>query len=419
MTSRLKRIIRTLRIFLILLAFIAAPTMVMAQEQAAGVPEPKQMQPQPTTPAVAERAPGSGEEQSVTYTIKQGDTLWDIAGATYRDPFLWPLLWQANPSITNPDLIYPDTTIAVPSLAPVERAIQAIEAAAPPVQEKAAPAPKAPEPAPVAAAVPQQEEPVMVPSFFRQRNVESTVPEPEEPASARKILGPEEGPVPIVDKYAMISAGFVSDEDSDDRVIGSLDDAEVGIHGQNIHGYGQDVYISVTSRNDVKVGDLFIVYEPVHIVKHPDTGKRFGKLYKVNGILKVIAAYENNVYTARISLSFDAVMKGNMLAPYQEPALIYPVKVRQVKNISGTVLDVTDRKDLNSQGQVVYLDKGTADGVTPGDWFTVYAWKTNESGVPQYLGDAQVFIVKQRTSTAIIRTNVNEVTIGDRVEYKN
>jgi hypothetical protein len=412
MTNRLKRIIRTMRTVLILLAVIEAPAVVRAQEQATATPEPAQTPAQLTTPTVADRAPAVATEKPGTYTIKPGDTLWDISSALYRDPFLWPLIWQSNPVITNPDLIYPDKTIVIPSLAPVERAIQAAEEAAAPAQEKAAPAP-------VTAAVPQREEPVTVPSFFQQRNVESTVPEPEAPSPGRTIIAPEEGPVPIVDKYVMISAGFVSDEDSNDRVIGSLDDAETGIHGQNIHGYGQDVYVRVTSRGDVKVGDRFLVYEPVYTVAHPVTGKPYGKLYKVNGILKITAAYENNVYTARITLSFDSVMKGNMLAPYQEPALVYPAKEKQAKNISGHILDVPDRKDLNSQWQVVYLDKGTVDGVTPGDWFAVYARKTNESGVPQFLGDAQVFLVKERTSTAIIKTTVNEMTKGDRIEYKN
>jgi LysM repeat protein len=407
MNSRLKRIV------LILLAVIAAPAVVWAQEQAAGVPEPQQTQQQLTTPATTERAPAPATEKPGTYTIKQGDTLWDIASAMYRDPFLWPLIWQANPFITNPDLIYPDKVITIPSLAPVERAIQAAEEAVP-GQEKAAP-----EPAPVIAAVPQREEPVTEPSLFQQRKVESAVPEPEAPSPARKIIAPEEGPVPIVDKYAMISAGFVSDEDSNDRVIGSLDDAAMGIHGQNIHGYGQEVYISVTSRNDVQAGDRFLIYKPVYTVKHPVTKQVYGKLYEVKGILKVSAAYEKNVYTALITLSFDAVMKGDMLAPYQEPALIYPKKEKQVKNITGYILDVPDKKDLSSQIQYIYLDKGTVDGVTQGDRFAIYARKTNESGVPQYLGDAQVFIVKERTSTAVIKTSVSEMTKGDRVEYKN
>lgn len=56
-------------------------------------------------------------EKPANYTIKDGDCLWDIAAMekVYGDPMLWPLLYEANSSrINNPDLIYPDGTIAIP-----------------------------------------------------------------------------------------------------------------------------------------------------------------------------------------------------------------------------------------------------------------------------------------------------------------
>ncbi len=42
-----------------------------------------------------------------TYTVVKGDTLWDISALYLDSPWLWPRLWQVNPEIENPHLIYP------------------------------------------------------------------------------------------------------------------------------------------------------------------------------------------------------------------------------------------------------------------------------------------------------------------------
>ena len=41
------------------------------------------------------------------YVVRRGDTLWAISAKFLSKPWLWPEIWQANPQVRNPHLIYP------------------------------------------------------------------------------------------------------------------------------------------------------------------------------------------------------------------------------------------------------------------------------------------------------------------------
>ena len=88
------------------------PPVIQAPAQAPAAKAPVKRERAPA-PVLSYKVPAVIPKDGAPYTIRWGDTLWDIAEAFYRNPWLYPRIARFN-NIRNPDLIISGTTIRVP-----------------------------------------------------------------------------------------------------------------------------------------------------------------------------------------------------------------------------------------------------------------------------------------------------------------
>lgn len=321
------------------------------------------------------RTQSIAQEPTKEYTIKKGDTLWDISQRELKDSFLWPKLWRENPEIKNPDRIYPDRVLKIPVKTTVEKI--------------------RPEPA----------EKVAVP--------------PEEEKMLERAKVPEEAPkVPLSDKSRLASAGYIA--------TGGIDKSEIidSPDKKTLLGEMDIVYLTLSS--DMKIGDRFTVLRIVKKVIHPKTGAFMGNLVKILGELIIIDINEKTA-TGKIIDSFDYITRGDKLESYAEIEIPYipSDRVSSPVGIKGYIVEVMDKKFSNAQMDIVYLDKGLTDGLNAGDRFKVVA-VGNKTTIPstgreinlpdQIIGEVQILSIQGNSSTALITKSVKDIKRGDVIQ---
>src|SRR4030043_1577788 len=228
------------------------------------------------------------KETEGVYTIKKGDTLWDISAKFLKDPFLWPKLWQRNPYITNPHWIYPGNPVRLSTF------------------EEA-----------------KKEEPPRVVEE-KPREVKEVKPEVAEVKEGKKVEPP-----PVVEKKLegiaekkpveekkvireIRSAGFIAGFDY--KGIGIILDNK---EGKNLMAEGDVLYLAFKKGARLLVGKKNRVFRASDIIRDPGTEKRIGRKYSISGNIEIIDQ-SGNFYTARVLEAFDAIYKGDMIQPYSK-----------------------------------------------------------------------------------------------------
>ncbi len=225
------------------------------------------------------------KEAEGIYTIKKGDTLWDISAKFLKDPFLWPKLWQRNPYITNPHWIYPGNPVRLSTF------------------EEA----KKEEPPKVVEEKPKEVKEVK-PEVVEVKKVEPPpVVEKKPEAVVEKKSVEEKKVIPEIR-----SAGFIGGFDY--RGIGViLDNRE----GKNLMAEGDVLYLAFKTTETISIGNKYTIFRPSDVIRDPATDKKIGRKYSISGNIEIIDQY-GGFYTARVLEAFDAIYRGDMIQPYSK-----------------------------------------------------------------------------------------------------
>jgi hypothetical protein len=313
--------------------------------------------------------------QEGSHMVKEGDTLWDIAGFYYQNPFLWPYIWRANlTKIADPHWIYPEQEFVIP-----------------PSPEEA-----------------MSEMPEELPVYVPEEEV-TMLPKEEPMTQVFSVVEPERR---VFSEEMIHRAGFILDQDMPywGKIVGAEQTQE-----KMISAY-KTVYID--RADNVNVGDELTIYRPGKDISHPKTGKRLGKEIIVLG-KAVIGETGEEGSRCKVMASYDIIRKGDLVTPY-EPILA-PEKVALIpteKEIEGYVVEVKTSRKLTPPHVFAYIDQGEAAGIAVGDVFDVYQERVVAGKkMPDYdIGHVQVISVFNEVSIGLILASREPLAIrrGER-----
>jgi hypothetical protein len=358
---------------------VAAPVWAQEEEEAStgGAPEGSAT----VSPAPAGGSGGKEEAPNASHTVERGDTLWDLSRKYLGSPWYWPKVWSYNPDIANPHWIYPGNNVRFYGA---------------------------------------EEQPTQV-------EVGTEVPEVEEGALVDDDEGvTKTGQIGYRPKNAVTVPimAFVTTKELEQsaQIVGSFAENEMLT-------FPYSVYVDVSKKKSLKVGDSVVIYREGGDVQHPRTGDFIGYLTRIVAEGKVTALdAKKNIATVALGQGNDEVHRGDSVSPAGESFVRTVAPRANDKEIKGATLVKGARRYVVHQSEsfMVILDRGADDGVKLGNTFTFFRSgdtspierhfdpAENDDAFPrEVVGQCMVVDVKSKASSCIVLRAMRELVPGD------
>ena len=258
------------------------------------------------------------------YVVVKGDTLWDISARFLRDPWKWPDVWEMNPQIKNPHLIYPGDVITL-TFRDGKPVLKVERAPAKPPVVKLAPH--------VRVTTLERPVPTVPTDAIEQFLLKAQVISPEESKNSGYILSMEE-----------------------ERLIG---------------GTGNKLYARNIKQH---VGGRFEVVRLGKVYRNPGADKEDVLGYEALHIADVrVDAYGDPSTLTIVKSSREALIGDRLLPAQDEGAINYNfLPSAPDKPVEGKIIALFDAVSRVGQFRVVVLNQGLNQGLHPGHVLAIY-----------------------------------------------
>ena len=319
-------------------------------------------------------APAPAGQLPATHVVTRGETLWSIAQLYFNDPLLWPEIYRLNTAvIDDPHWIYPGEELNVAGAVSVAQAPDTGVVAAP---EQVATDTVHAQSTPTADTVAASPDTTTV--------VEAPPPPPGPTESYQTIFDRRRTPAQevrdVLRAYAnqpyrplrrgeFYSAGFLTEEERlpYGRVLGNTASPAIPrLTERSTASTFDQISIQPPRSASYHVGDSLLIVR----VDRDIAG--WGSVVVPLGVARVTEPQRRQVL-AEVVMQFGRIHDNHLalpLEPFKDPGEVRPTPVD--RGLEGTVIAARDLHELTGPQQIIFINRGRVDGVSPGDVFEAF-----------------------------------------------
>lgn len=332
------------------------------------------------------------------HVVAEGETLSSLAERYLGDADAWPKLWSFNPEVTNPHWIYPGLML---------RLREGVDLTANPPANA------------VASATPTLRSRLKL--TYKSRPVG---------ALGSVLIGEEV----YLDREALAQAARIVGSKADHLMLSPTDEVYLQFRGDQEPTLGKELTVFVRQHRDEVARTAGKSRQ--HRADEP------GEVVRVRGGLRVTSFDpDKRIARAVVTEALDPIERGFEVADVPRRLAQVPPK-KNARDVQAKIVLATRPLGTLGDGQIVFVDVGSEQGVEVGNRFVVVRqgdpWRQQltlredlagaerpdphppaRADLPvEVVGELRVLYVRPKTATALITTSLVELNPGDRVEMR-